>query len=311
MLFIRWIGTEIRIFSYIQNSVLVVCFLGLGLGCCGRRRQITCRSFLLPSALLVVAVANPAARVIFSRLTEFLSSFEGNVIWYHGSIDLSLPSISVFALCSLYCFITMLLLFDLFVALGGLMAEAFTTRDDVARAYSTNIIGSLIGTWIFALLGFGFAPPFVWGLIMIGLTAAVFRSDFFKSPRNLLLAAFLLGVLGSANFFDVSDYVIWSPYQKLAFQHTDISPGAKQILVNNVGYQTILDLSPSNIAAHPEAFDPEIQRISHYEMPYRFFPDAKRVLILGAGTGNDAAGALRNGVNDVTAVDIDPVIRSL
>lgn len=28
---IRWIGTEVRIFAYLQNAVLVVCSLGLGL----------------------------------------------------------------------------------------------------------------------------------------------------------------------------------------------------------------------------------------------------------------------------------------
>ena len=37
LMLIRWIGTEIRIFAYLQNTVLVVCFMGLGLGC------LTCR----------------------------------------------------------------------------------------------------------------------------------------------------------------------------------------------------------------------------------------------------------------------------
>ena len=37
MLLIRWVGTEIRIFAYLQNTVLVVCFLGLACGC------FTCR----------------------------------------------------------------------------------------------------------------------------------------------------------------------------------------------------------------------------------------------------------------------------
>jgi hypothetical protein len=32
MLFIRWISTEVRIFAYMQNTVLVVCFMGLGFG---------------------------------------------------------------------------------------------------------------------------------------------------------------------------------------------------------------------------------------------------------------------------------------
>jgi len=33
MLLIRWIGTEVRIFAYLQNTILVACLLGLGLGC--------------------------------------------------------------------------------------------------------------------------------------------------------------------------------------------------------------------------------------------------------------------------------------
>ena len=38
LLLIRWITTEIRIFAYLQNTVLVVCFLGLGMGCWDTRR---------------------------------------------------------------------------------------------------------------------------------------------------------------------------------------------------------------------------------------------------------------------------------
>ena len=30
---IRWAGTEVRVFAYVQNLVLVACFLGFGVGC--------------------------------------------------------------------------------------------------------------------------------------------------------------------------------------------------------------------------------------------------------------------------------------
>src|SRR4051794_17634829 len=33
MLMIRWVSSEIRIFAYFKNFVLVACFLGFGLGC--------------------------------------------------------------------------------------------------------------------------------------------------------------------------------------------------------------------------------------------------------------------------------------
>ena len=40
LLLIRWIGTEIRIFAYLQNTILIVCFLGLGLGLFSADREI-------------------------------------------------------------------------------------------------------------------------------------------------------------------------------------------------------------------------------------------------------------------------------
>src|SRR5581483_1645637 len=45
-----------------------------------------------------------------------------------------------------------------------------------------------------------------------------------------------------------------------------------------------------------------------YNLPYRFYPHPQSVLIAGAGMGNDAAAALRNGSGHVTAVEIDPLI---
>src|SRR4051794_24243107 len=45
---IRWISTEVRVFAYLQNTVLVVCFMGLGMGCLTCRKPIAIRSMLLP-----------------------------------------------------------------------------------------------------------------------------------------------------------------------------------------------------------------------------------------------------------------------
>ena len=48
-----------------------------------------------------------------------------------------------------------------------------------------------------------------------------------------------------------------------------------------------------------------------YNLPYHFYPHPNSVLVLGAGTGNDVAAALRNGANRVVAVEIDPLILRL
>ncbi|HEX9333656.1 MAG TPA: hypothetical protein VF896_17320, partial [Anaerolineales bacterium] len=47
-LFIRWIGTEIRIFAYLQNTILVACFLGLGLGMFTSSKSIEIKRCLIP-----------------------------------------------------------------------------------------------------------------------------------------------------------------------------------------------------------------------------------------------------------------------
>ena len=59
LLLIRWVSTEIRIFAYLQNTVLVVCFLGLGMGCWdARRRPFALRDLLVPlTGLVVLAVS--------------------------------------------------------------------------------------------------------------------------------------------------------------------------------------------------------------------------------------------------------------
>ena len=52
LMLIRWIGTEVRIFAYLQNTVLIVCFLGLGMGCFTSKQPVRLRNVLLPLAAL-------------------------------------------------------------------------------------------------------------------------------------------------------------------------------------------------------------------------------------------------------------------
>ena len=47
-----------------------------------------------------------------------------------------------------------------------------------------------------------------------------------------------------------------------------------------------------------------------YDLPYAF-AQPRRVLVVGAGMGNDVAAALRHGAQQVDAVEIDPAILAL
>ena len=82
--------------------------------------------------------------------------------------------------------------------------------------------------------------------------------------------------------------------------------------VNQAWHQHIRNLDPefvsSNYQLAPEHFD-NLQ--SKYDAPYTTSPRLDNVLIVGAGTGNDVAGALRAGANKIVAVEIDPLILKL
>ena len=59
LLVIRWISSEIQVFAYFKNFVLIACFLGFGLGCCLCNRKIRLLAQLLPWLILALIVSLP------------------------------------------------------------------------------------------------------------------------------------------------------------------------------------------------------------------------------------------------------------
>ena len=59
MLMIRWVSSEIRIFAYFKNFVLVACFLGFGLGCYLCRRRLQLSAMIAPLLLLTMILKTP------------------------------------------------------------------------------------------------------------------------------------------------------------------------------------------------------------------------------------------------------------
>src|SRR6478672_5207262 len=70
-LFIRWIGTEIRIFAYLQNTILVACFLGLGLGMFTSTKPVEIKQSLVPLTILLGLMAFPTTRTVLGRISDF------------------------------------------------------------------------------------------------------------------------------------------------------------------------------------------------------------------------------------------------
>lgn len=311
MLLIRWIGTEVRIFAYLQNTILVACFLGLGLGCFTCRRPIDLRQTLIPLLILLVLIAIPLSRLALAKISDALSVLDDFVIWGSFNTTDRLTSLLLVILGLVLTFCLLALVVDIFVPIGRLLGRLMDAHPQTIWAYSVNIGGSLAGTWLFVLLSYFYLPPLVWFVVLAGLIL-IFVLWTRRDIRSSL--ALLGGVIVLAWFASlVPDalQVIWSPYQKLVVESlVQENDRISQYLVtvNSASYQTMTDLSDTYTASDPERFASELHGLSQYDLPLLLHPNPQNYLIVGAGSGNDAAGGVRHGVKNITAVEIDPAI---
>lgn len=310
MLLIRWIGTEVRIFAYLQNTVLVACFLGIGIGCFTSRQAINLRQSLISLTFLLTLMAIPITRSAFGYTSEFLSLLGDMVIWEDRSSSDPLTSILFITLGLALTYALLILIVDTFVPIGRLLARVMDEHPNTIWAYSVNVAGSLVGTMLFVLMSFFYLPPFLWFLVLAGLMAVFV----IWSRQDRKITLILLGVLIVLSWFagrvpGALD-VIWSPYQKLVVVKGESadSIGQYAVNVNNTDYQEMIDLRESHVLSDPERFPPELRGLSQYEIPLLLHPDPRTYLIVGAGTGNDAAGGIHQGVEEITGVEIDPAI---
>src|SRR5436309_5425494 len=91
LLLIRWVSSEIRIFAYFKNFVLIACFLGFGLGCYLSRRAISILTLAVPLVFLsaLIALPWPPLRLLVRTLPVLLGATSEVQIWGVGTIALS------------------------------------------------------------------------------------------------------------------------------------------------------------------------------------------------------------------------------
>jgi spermidine synthase len=312
LLLIRWVSTEIRIFAYLQNTVLVVCFLGLGMGCWDCRKPFALGQILLPLFILAGLLAVPQSRQTLGRISEMLNGFGGLVIWGGESMG-GWKAIGAPAFGLLLTFGLMLLIWDMFVPIGRLLGRRLADYPEPIRAYSVNVAGSLLGIWAFVACSAADLPPVGW-FAVFALGCLPFLGTGTQRLLDLALLAGIVAASVAAGWDPGYPETHWSPYQKLSVRPVDPSHpqpgdlGAYRINVNNISYQEIIDLRPDVTDSKPDVYPPALRGLSQYDLPCKLHPRPGPVLVVGAGSGNDVAGALRNGANRVVAVEIDPVI---
>lgn len=310
LMLIRWIGTEVRIFAYLQNTVLVVCFLGLGLGCFSCRRAVRIRDVLVPMLVLLSLLAIPITRRGLGGVSELLSVLGDFVIWDQAISEHPAKTVGYVILGLAITYVLMTLVVEMFVPVGRILGRLLDDHPRTIRAYSVNVIGSLLGIWGFVALSALYQPPVIWmAVVALLLIPFLGRGPQARVNRVLLLAC--VGLAWLADLAPGAMGVHWSPYQKLVLKELDDQSGAVGrylVTVNNAGYQAIVDLRDENVSAHPDKYPPRMRGYSQYDLPAVLHPNPASMLLVGTGTGNDVAGALRQGAEQVVAVEIDPAI---
>lgn len=307
LVIIRYLSAEIRVFAYLKNLALIASFFGIGFGMIlGKPPRALKRWFPLIAAGILLLIKF-ASRL---RLTHL--PVPGGDYKMFG--DLPQPpegrwlALWLILMVVVYFFAVpgiMYLVVAFFTVLGGIVGERLAILPPLL-GYGVNLAGSLAGIMLFTLLSFSGSPPAVW--VLLGLVAAVpfFRQD------GWAIAVFALIVCAMAI---PAPHTYWSPYYRITLEEVPPPagwphPAAYWVDVNHDYHQKILNLSPQFTARFPEV-EPNRSGLPTYELPYRLVPHPGQVLVVGAGTGNDVAAALRHGAAHVDAVEIDPTILGL
>jgi spermidine synthase len=310
MLMIRWVSSEIRIFAYFKNFVLVACFLGFGLGCYLCRRRVQLMALTTSLLLLAVILKAPFSplRSTINALPQLLGASVEVHVW-------GVPAMPTSWLGMLLALSFVVPLFAViatsFIPVGQLVGRYLENAPCGVTAYSINVLASLAGIAAFTLLSFLDQPPWVW----FAAAGSFLMAVFWRAARARKVVALTFAVCVVLLLFPDhrNSTTYWSPYQKLSIRPVYANGQLEQYFLwtNESIYQSILNLSSEFVRQHADAFREHPVDQNSYNMPYRFYPAPESVLVLGSGMGNDVAAALRNGAGRVEAVEIDPLILRL
>lgn len=298
---IRWLASQMRVFAYFSNLILIAAFLGMGLGLGLAKRRGELRHWVLPALLLLAipaALAEPLGltTLTFPDLSIRIWGAGGSLVPESGNFSRARELLG--SIC------VVLLLFwgaaGTFT-LAGISVGHFFAKMRPLRAYGFDLFGSLVG--VLAIMGVTWLTtgPTVWFFV-----ACV--PFLYMSPR-LINAICFAGILLAA--WSSVDGALFSAYNRIDL--TAQANGDIKLNVNRDFHQYIHDFSPERFA---RITDPDVRSSMEgtrgvYDMPFLAAKSSRRVLIVGAGTGNDVRGALRNGAEEIVAVDIDGLILKL
>jgi spermidine synthase len=296
---IRYIPSQIRYVGYFSNVILLASFLGIGIGTIFWKK-IRFPNFLFPVIIFFFGF-------IIGALRYDLVVSSDQVIYFNSGFN-KISSEPVFLLPFIFFIVA-----SIFILPSKILGSLFGKFPPL-KAYAINIAGSIAGIIFFSITSALRQGPSFWLPSIFIISILLIKKPPIRNWKViygiLFLAVLIFEVIANkVPRYPNSDVeygrIYWSPYHKVSL-YQQIEPDKKEdeeiirVSVNNIGHQTILS---QNL----------IESINFYQYPYKIYPNRifKKVLVIGAGTGNDVAMALNRGAERVVAVEIDPIIYNL
>ncbi|MBI4880340.1 MAG: hypothetical protein HY812_11880 [Planctomycetes bacterium] len=310
---IRYMAGNVWNLGYFPNLVLLAAFLGMGTGfVCHQflaaRAALRCYA-LAPALLLGLVLLITLVHPSLPGFERYAGSIGGEL--YFTSLPRRAPASSILLFVAWFA-----APIAVFALISQLTAKAFVCFAPL-KAYTLDISGSCCGILAFMAMSWFELPAALWFALLAPLFLAA-PVGLAARPRALgaaaLLVAALLIHLDDAQLLprpaghparalagEAAVDVRWSPYQKVEFTHG--TRESATVHVNGLWHQCLL--GAPEIAGSFYRFVYEERARSADLPPYA------RVLVIGAGSGNDVACALMHGARAVDAVEIDPAIAEI
>ncbi|MBZ0186071.1 MAG: methyltransferase domain-containing protein, partial [Candidatus Obscuribacterales bacterium] len=310
LLIIRWLSTEIRIFSYFKNLPLLSAFLGLSLGFIWWQKKF---DFFKWSGLAVLYLAGLLICAYALGLTH-LSLMPPTGIVLFGDFEETGSTLTFAKNLAIMILVFALTAFP-FVGMGQKTGQYFQ-RLKPLEAYGINVFGGFLGVLLFSILSFLATSPGVW-LIVCGALFLLTRRRIIYAmiiALGIAYATYLAPFMAPYAFGQEDIKTVWSPYYRIDLRtsvFTDEEMKGKKlgtdVFINYDSFQSMVDTSEASLDQFSETIKRQI--LDFHGKPFMLRESkGSRVLVLGAGTGSDVEAALRNGASHVDAVEIDPEI---
>lgn len=307
LLVIRWMSADIRAFTVLKSFPLAACYIGVGLGFAQNKDRLFkfCPLFLFLTCIVIKLVG----------LTDISSApFPSPRIYsWTGALSSSSQSLSnpeFLSYLGIFLLGVIVLLAGPFLtslSIGSRLGVLFGELRPI-HSYTINLLGATCGTIVFALLSFlSISPAILFAVPAVILACFLINK---KIVPSFVSVIFLISCVacGLWTFEKPDTQTFWSPYERVDFvaMRDNQSIIGYRLLVNRVGQQSLFNkLDPQKLSA--DGRREYLLSLDNHRIPFLFKRDAKDILSLASGLGNDVTAAVHETQGHIDAVEIDPV----